>query len=86
MLLLSSWILYQIWICTSVLFWSLIYVLLQLHCAFVYVTFELLDTLSDMDMQWFAILELDLCVASVGLEKNLARLLAMAIAISTSDH
>ena len=23
--------------------------LLQLHCAFVYVTFELLDTLSDMD-------------------------------------
>ena len=60
--------------------------LLQLYCAFVYVTFELLDTLSDMDMQWFAILELDLCVASVGLERNLARLLAMAIAISTSDH
>ena len=40
---------YQTWTCTSVLFWSLIYVLLQLHCAFVYVTFELLDTLSDMD-------------------------------------
>ena len=35
----------------------------------------------------FAILELDLCVASAAaLESNPARLLALAIAISTSDH